>query len=662
MTYWTLEYNGTEKALGAWGFSDPDFSAQSMGVDEFNVNALAVPFADPPIIPKGGRVIVRRARTLAGNTYGGGSIYFQGVCSDIPRFGTTRREGHSYTFSGPWYWLENKTYQQKWNLKAGQSYTSHLLLGISDTGYTGPNGAVFFGIHKTVKELVKEVVAARLATIPGPAPFQVTDESFSPTHDQKIPIDEIRDVTFAEAIKRLFRWHPDTVGWTDYATEPPTLMFTRRADLTPATVRLGNRPLREIGSIVPKYDLQKSRVMFRFEMTSEVDGQQQNVLLEQSFPPGTTGIEEDAFVQTFELAGSKTTHIEQSLAVQPFRPGAIGWWTNRFESLNGTHISNPRLKVATVRIALQSDNEGVPEGSIVWQSQSDSFNHPEDAGAILPCGNEIIDGAWHKWMGGDAVKYDVRGEIIFDAVDPETKEVVKKDVHEFHHARVTATTLPSNLYRSVSSYEDGDNPASFAGIAQRIHEAISVLQWEFTLKLSAEEVPDLLTLGNSLNILGGLPEWETMNASIYSLAADLENGDVTVRGGPAKYLGAGELLDLIKASRFRQRWTMPEAMKEGVDGGAVAMNNKVMDGRNSTTQGQSSTLKVGVKTSAGPVVLDPMTGNKFPSKVEIGGDRITLDPGALPANIKMGTTMLPICIGDETYEFWLVGGLGRKIS
>jgi hypothetical protein len=57
--------------------------------------------------------VVWRDRTLAGDgAFTGGETWFQGIVIQVPRVGAPDAESMAYRIAGPWWYLENLTFQQ----------------------------------------------------------------------------------------------------------------------------------------------------------------------------------------------------------------------------------------------------------------------------------------------------------------------------------------------------------------------------------------------------------------------------------------------------------------------------------------------------------------------------------------------------------------------
>ena len=111
----TLKYNGTEKLLAAWGFSDGcSLLLTNQETDVFSFTAEAARLSAAPFIPYGGQVEIY-ARTLTAPevfTAAGGQLLFSGE-RVLQRDRTTAAAvNRRYDFAGPWHDLDLRPYLQ----------------------------------------------------------------------------------------------------------------------------------------------------------------------------------------------------------------------------------------------------------------------------------------------------------------------------------------------------------------------------------------------------------------------------------------------------------------------------------------------------------------------------------------------------------------------
>lgn len=241
---WTISYDGTEQLLGDWGISNVRRKLVSQSRDEltFATDGLAADSA-PLFTPYDPWLTLWRDRTLnTDGTFSGGTTWFQGIVTQVPRVGAPNAESMMYKVVGPWWYLEHMVFQQPYqNIFLGyatagdptsepvygQANSSHLFLnqGLSGTALLKINTGqqIIEALNWTLKPFVDGNVTP---------PFQIG--RITPAVD--VPIDEVRDITCAEVIHKMLRWSPDAVTWFDYTTMPPTFNCIRRSDMTAVNI------------------------------------------------------------------------------------------------------------------------------------------------------------------------------------------------------------------------------------------------------------------------------------------------------------------------------------------------------------------------------------------------------------------------------------------
>lgn len=236
---------------------------------------------DVPLFAYGSTVSVRRD----------GVPWFVGRVTGAPGTGDGRGESAALVLSGPWWYLEQLVYQQAWTLRGGEGSgpSSRVVLGQADDGSRLTSGEIII----QVLQFAREAGAPLQVGVVDPAAY--------------LPLDELRDVTCAEVIRKVLRWHPDCVAWFDHATLPvPTFHCRARAELAAVTLTVGQAPLAAVRAITARADLVAPAVVLYYETG---DGDTTDLLVDAA-PDGATGREFGALVATIpagEEAGP--THI-----------------------------------------------------------------------------------------------------------------------------------------------------------------------------------------------------------------------------------------------------------------------------------------------------------------------------------------------------------------
>jgi hypothetical protein len=245
---WTIACNGVEKSLADWGLMQLKRALVSQGQDALTFKADGSPADGAALFaPYGPWITLWRDRAQnSDGSFSGGTSWFQGVITQVPRAGAPDAESMLYKAAGPWWFLEHIVFQQPYqNIFLGyatpgdpataplygQANSSHLFLN------QGLSGSAFLKVT-TGQQIVEALNwALKPFTDAGATPpFQIG--SVTPAVD--VPIDEVRDITCAEVIHKMLRWSPDAVTWFDYTTIPPTFNCKRRAELNTVNLDVSN--------------------------------------------------------------------------------------------------------------------------------------------------------------------------------------------------------------------------------------------------------------------------------------------------------------------------------------------------------------------------------------------------------------------------------------
>ena len=155
---------------------------------------------------------------------------------------------------------------------------------------------------------------------------------------------------------------------------------------------------------------------------------------------------------------------------------------------------------------------------------------------------------------------------------------------DFISARM-ALNSTSATYSANSSAVAGD--AVPEGLAQKIYTSLATLQYEGDVSLVEAEISGGVMMGNTLNLTGGLEEWETMNAQIQGITKDFGSGRTVVKLGPTRFLQAGDLTQLFLINRFRRVYQNPATR---VSGKSSAGGQSVGLGKNTAKENSNAGL------------------------------------------------------------------------
>ena len=274
---WTLTCGGVTTGAGQMGVTDLVRRRVSQGADVCFVHVDGASVGSAAVFAPGQSVTVAR----------NGVTWFVGRVTAVPASGDGQGQGQVYRLSGPWWFLEQLVARQQWSVRGGEAtaWTSRLILGQATDGSRLTTGQV---VTQTLQDA---------ADAGAPLQVGVVDPALV------APFDELRDVTCAQVVQAVLRWHPDCVAWFDYATTPtPTWHCRQRGNLPAVSLGLGSAPLAEVRGITARPDLAAPAVVLNYEVSlTAADGSTVLDVVTDAAPAGATGREFGAVVATIPL-------------------------------------------------------------------------------------------------------------------------------------------------------------------------------------------------------------------------------------------------------------------------------------------------------------------------------------------------------------------------
>lgn len=446
------------------------------------------------------------------------TVWFYGRTLRPRRYAEPQTEAHEVEAVGPWWWLENLTYQQSWaQVSGGTAYRTRVVLGQTDSGSVIATGA--------------QMAAILQFAVDAGAPLQVgiIDSGLI------VPLDEAVDITCAEAIRRLARWTPDAVGWFDYSVTPPAFNFTRRGDMSAASLDVtAGAPVASV-AVAPRADHKVPAVVIKYEAIA-ADGSPYPTMVQDAYPPNATGLEFGALVMTAELSAwsSSMRHTEEIVTedlptVLSDNDDALkAWWKAHFPDLSGAEISQ-----LTVTSCTRSGTKKLPRNLLSGRLHDWLKTQDPNTGNWSSVDQE--DEIWRCRM---SFKIKKNGFVVVEVVD-------RPMIFATH-----STNAESKVYESVNAIGGLETPP--LGLAQHLYSALAELQYEGTVVTIEEDVSGWARPGHCLNLTGGLSAWQNMRGSIVAVTEDIDTGRTTCRFGAAEHLGYDDLVELIRCNRTRR--------------------------------------------------------------------------------------------------------------
>ncbi|MDR2779142.1 MAG: hypothetical protein LBB16_02545 [Puniceicoccales bacterium] len=483
---WTLKYDDTVNTIASFGINNIKRVRKNLLTDKVmlhmqgnSLSSLSTFAANAPI-----------------KIFNDGNKWFEGIVTQTPLYCSSNSEAYVYEVSGVWWYLENLIYQQAWKEPIDPTedpptlynvYKSKVILGLDISGS-------LVTIGQQISDVINYAISCGISLAIGSIDIPVN-----------IPLDECKDLSCADIIRRLLRWVPDTVCYVNYSFDVPTISFMRRSQLPSATLNILSH-VQEF-SIQPRYDLQVPAVVLKFETTNSVNGKMWKESVQQRFPATCTGSELKALVLTINLEGSKTNYVVQNITTSPIDTSSIAWWQAHVPGIINIPVSN------------------ISVGNVSRSSE-------------LP--NELIGGTIANWMNKTAEVDIIRCKISYADIN---EAVIDREVA----VRILATNATTGIYKSLLSLITVESIPS--NLAEQIYNSVNPLQYDGTVVTISEEVSQDF-FGKTLNIIGGQPAWETMYAMVQEVIEHLDSGKIFIKFGPAKHLGAADLAELTRSGRL----------------------------------------------------------------------------------------------------------------
>lgn len=561
----TIEYDGTEQSLEAWGIT-----LDSVVQNETNLRSGTLTFiiagvtlASAPVFAFEGKIILRVNRTGSGTSWTGGTVHFIGYRLAFNISVQPVSEGVRYDFANAWYFCETTLYQQPRASRANSSATLDYPLTTALTLFWDLDGSYAAQILDN-----GEQIAAALQFILDYPPDADATPFILGTIDPavEVPSFACAELTVAAVVEKCLQLSPDCTVFFDYTTTSggsprPTLHVRARANLTPVSLAIKNGTDHKSLQITPREDLVPRAVLIYFKATSRYNGGSFIQYTRQKYGPHGSNSASDpdagprVLIQTLEMIGSSFEQTSNEITTRACDANhgtaatKRAWWALHVPELaDATRVTDVTIGAPTF-----TDDDGSTISSPLG-------SYP----------NELIDGGLTDWMvladdvtAADGVTVTISAEASYTINTKASTSgallPTEKQVKKMIHTRVTLTNASTGVYTSTNSYPAEDIPA---GLAQKIYEALETLHYQGEHVLQEDYPTNQVTMASTLHLTGGHTDWTTMAASIQSITKNFGFGATTIRFGPPTHLSAGDLLAIFRFNAWRRVWYPPGQIED----------------------------------------------------------------------------------------------------
>ncbi|MGB8356325.1 MAG: hypothetical protein WCD79_20670 [Chthoniobacteraceae bacterium] len=558
---WQIEAEGfPAQSFASLGLCKPRITKMSMSIDTAAFSAQGAALDGAFLWPWGTFCTITKE----------GKPWFQGTLVKPESKGDGKSEGLEYQLSGPWWDLEQCTYQQQASFYNGNASSPAAVLGLTPLITLGYEYAE---VTTTFTRLTtgQQIMAILYYAISCGAHLQIglIDPGV------QFPISKEKATPASELIKKVMKWVPDQVFTFDYTTSPPTASVIRRANAKTVTYSIQGPPANSI-SLTPRNDLQVPVVGLFYIYGSNAGGSNWSTQSSDIYPPGGNVRALRALVAPLELSGGSVITQKQPVTTQSIPQsngdgtgtGAlIQWFANHVPSLK-------RLTLSKLEMVQNSWFADMDDGGTDGSGQKDVNGNTLTSFATSDLSDlprELVTGSIAPWMakpgkpggGGTTIPTDgyVHAARMTIACQIEYNGTLDDDAANYYlsnwinntpggtwfYVTITSTDAITQTYQKPISETNAETPP--AGLAEYVYNALAQLHQEGDFPIKEQECSGAMQVGMGLNLTGGRAEWAGMQAQIQRVVEDLDAGTTTASVGPPKHLSPSELLDLLRSWR-----------------------------------------------------------------------------------------------------------------
>ena len=444
---------------------------------------------------------------------------FEGVVWRIARHERKGRDAYEslVVFGKIWAGLSNLVYRQPTGTATGKKYSSHVVLNASQSGSKQ-------NIRTTLLQI------ANYAKAGGVMDNAQTVDVSNDFAAMNLPFDECRDITCADALRRLLRFYPRAQAYVDYQNADangPVLRITKGTD--------SNQIVGDYSRIISSDTVSQAYPVSRVDLEIEtVNSGGKRTISHQKYPvvSGDSDAPElSSLYASLRLAGaeasSTVSRFKASGEARPADPADKAFWRAKHPRLNGIPDANITIQNATC-----SDNGQLPYFTASGQKELEDFGL-HCAVVQYTCGC-VIDLPY--------VKETLVLSMQFLATDAEPGHTYS---HVVASSATTPETAPDNLARTI--YDDRSKTA-----------------------LSEDIV---IALKNNFPSFS----WHRRDLPLQSFEVDCSSLTATLHFGAPQHLSVGDLASLLSGFRNKARTVTLASIDSGdpADDGAKNFTYKI---------------------------------------------------------------------------------------
>lgn len=242
------------------------------------------------------------------------------------------------TVRGPWAKMARLVFRQHWRTGNGLKLSSRLILNQAEDG-----------TNQELNVALSEIAYGPNNATPAACGYQVGTIDVSM---QKLPFDETRDITVADAIVRELKFFPAACTRFDYSTTPPTLNISMPDRSGEDAVYVAAVPKTVRQYIYNAHPI--TGVDLEIETTGEVDGVEYRDITHQTAGDTLAG-NPDCLYATLLLAGFSSSAVKQSFTAVVEDPYASYWqgildpefWKDKHPRLKNVPLNAIQIVTAT---------------------------------------------------------------------------------------------------------------------------------------------------------------------------------------------------------------------------------------------------------------------------------------------------------------------------